>query len=108
MGPTDALLMFVAPGLAAVVVLRDVAAYDRPPREERPPREKRERRAAEPEIVTIVEPLPYDTGSMLARLATTEQDERSAARRVVAALVLLTLTLLVAGLVYAGIYRSLT
>ena len=108
MGPTGALLMLVAPGLAAVVVLRDVAAYDRPPREERPPREKRERPVPEPELVTIVEPLPYDTGSMLARLAATEQDERSAARRVVAALVLLTLTLVTAVLVGAGIYRGLT
>lgn len=112
--------MLVVVGIAAAVVLRDIAAYERPAREKRPPRPRGERperpervprksAARTREIAAPVERVAYETdGSMLGALALTEQDERSPARRVVSALVLLTLTLLTAGLVGAGIYRGLS
>jgi len=126
--PAEAVLLLVAVGLAAALVLRDIAAYERPPREkrakparpERPAKPaKQARPAREPArggnvrlagadgaTVAFAEPRTYD-GSMLGAIAATEHDEHSAARRVLAALVLLTLTLLTAGLVGAVIYRGL-
>jgi hypothetical protein len=137
--PVEAVLLLVAVGLAAALVLRDIAAYERPPREKpakpvkaakpakpvkaaKPPRERAPERVREPAGggnvrvseparvahggVAYAEPRAYD-GSMLGAIAATEHDEHSAARRVLAALVLLTLTLLTAGLVGAGIYRGL-
>jgi hypothetical protein len=131
--PAEALLVLALVGVAAGVVLRDVAAYERPerprreraPKRERPERPERRERRHEPEPVAAGGPLvtavaaaglgapggagyadPDDT--WLGRIAATEQDERSAGRRVVSALLLLTLTLLAAGLVGAGIYRGLS
>lgn len=128
--------MLVVVGIVAAVVLRDIAAYERPVREKRPPRPRAERperaeraqrterterpaRAERPprkqaaparEVPAPVERVvAYESdGSMLGAIALTEHDERSAARRVVSALVLLTLTLLTAGLIGAGIYRGLS
>ena len=111
--------MLAVVGIAAAVVLRDIAAYERPPRErpvrepraKKPPREPRAERRGERGggAATVAAYVPVvEDGSMLGALALTEQDERSAVRRVVSALVLLTLTLLTAGLVGAGIYRGLS
>ncbi|HEV2889026.1 MAG TPA: hypothetical protein VGX28_01480 [Frankiaceae bacterium] len=151
MEPADALLMLVVAGLAAGVVLRDVAAFERPARERAPRRARpaRQRRAARPARdarsgapdvpgtaapVDVVEPVglaapvpavvPAPTAASALAVAPltmgeaddtwlgqiarhTEHDERSAGRRVVSALLLLTLTLLAAGVVGALIYRGL-
>lgn len=138
MEPVDALLMLVAVGLVAALVLRDIAAYERP-RTERVPRAAKRAakpakraagRAAEPvatptrahghEVETVRMPvLPslaaagvpetYDPSghSLLGALASVEHDERSAGRRVLSALTLLTLTLLTAAGIGAAIYRGL-
>ena len=87
-----------AVGAVVWVVLRDVMSYDRPPPVPRPVVAV-ERTVVEP----VVEP---DDGSILSGLTSIEHDERSPLRRVGAALVLLTLTLVTAGLVGAGIYRA--
>lgn len=114
MEPADAVVLLVAVGMAAGVVLRDIAAYGRPPvvkaprapREDRRAERPRPRQPAREPVAASYEPVPAT--SMLASLGTVEQDEHSAARRVVAALVLLTLTLLTAALIGAGIYRGLS
>jgi hypothetical protein len=132
---------------AAVLVLRDIAAYDRPaapavapgvpelaevappltvapvlgvgrlPVAEPVPVAAAVPVVAEPVRPVVTPPLvvrsapvqPYDThDSVLAGLAQTEHDERSPLRRVGALAVLLTLTLLTAALVGAGIYRMVS
>lgn len=58
------------------------------------------------EVIRVREPVREQHGeSVLASLAHTETDERSVLRRIFALLVLLTLTLVTAALVAAGIYR---
>lgn len=97
LGPVTALL---AVGGATAVVLRDVMAYDRPPRSAHPP-------APLPEPTAPPPPLPPD-GSMLAAITTTESDEHSTFKRVNALAMLLMLTLLAAIVVGAGIYRAVS
>lgn len=129
-----ALLALLAVAGSCWVVLADVAAYDRPPA---PVREK-ERAAgtaaaapvtqqltipagpAAPLVVErphVVEPphvverphvAEHAEGSMLAALGTVEHDDHSTLRRVGAAVVLLALTLLAAGVVGFGIYRGVS
>ncbi|HEX8002468.1 MAG TPA: hypothetical protein VF519_07215 [Mycobacteriales bacterium] len=119
MSPGDLLLLLAAVAAGAAVVLTDIAAYERPARERRPRAPRPERatrvRPSPPAGPTAVEPAevvevpePAGDGTWLGALATTEQDERSAARRVGSALLLLTLTLAAAGLVGAAIYRGLS
>jgi hypothetical protein len=105
----DAVAALAAVAVVMWVVLRDIVAYDRPAR---PP-------ATEPPAPVVappppvVAPLPPPVGevdetSILSGLTSIEHDERSPLRRVGAAVVLLTLTLVTAGLVGAGIYRAIT
>lgn len=93
----------LAVAIAAAVVLRDVVTYDRPPAPPAPPPPTR---AA---VVAAPAPEPaHDDGSILSGLTAVEHDETSPLRRVAAAVVLLTLTLVAAGLVGAGIYRAVS
>lgn len=104
---------------AAVVVLRDVVGYDRPPPAPAPVGAPEP--APAPVAAPVAAPVPaaprvpapqpvvetVEPGSMLAGLtAATESDERSALRRIAAFVVLMTLTLATAALVGAGIYRT--
>ena len=116
-GPVDAIAALLAFGVPAAAVLRDLA----PPKPPRPPRSPRSpkpakvakvaapARAAKPVAERVPERAPYlSDGSMLSGLTTTEDDERSALRRVGAFAVLITLTLLTAAGVYAVIYRTVS
>jgi hypothetical protein len=97
----DAVAALVALAVTVWVVLRDVVAYGRPPREEPAP----------PPPIPIPVPaaavVEVDDTSILSGLTSIEHDERSPLRRVGAAVVLFTLTLVTAGLVGAGIYRAI-
>ena len=93
----SALAILAAYGL----VLGDLTAYDRPL--PAPPKRRPEPPRAAPRATEQAEP-----ASMLAALTVTETDERSVLRSVGALVVLLTLTLLTAGLVGAGIYRAVS
>jgi hypothetical protein len=118
----------VAIGAAAIAVLRDIAAFDRPPAAPpvvappvvappvvvppvaAPPVAGRAPVVVAPVVVApaVVAPqLAGDDGSMLGTLAATEADERPALRRVGSGLVLLAVTLVTAGLVGVLIYRGL-
>jgi hypothetical protein len=105
----------------SVLVLRDVAAFGRPavvqerpapvaavaPPVVAPPvvvREPEPVREQVTEVIRVSE-REQQRDSVLASLTHTETDDHSALRRVGALLVLLTLTLLTAALVGAGIYR---
>jgi hypothetical protein len=95
----------LAAGVAAALVLREAMAYDRPA--------PVARAARVPEPVLTVQtpepvPEPVPEGSMLATLTAVEVEETSPLRRAGALAVLLTLTLLTAGAVAAGIYRGVS
>jgi hypothetical protein len=111
----DAVAALAAVAVVMWVVLRDIVAYDRPAR---PPATEPPAPPAPPAPVVappppVVAPLPppvveVDETSILSGLTSVEHDERSPLRRVGAAVMLLTLTLVTAGLVGAGIYRAIT
>jgi hypothetical protein len=111
-GAVQAVAVLAASGGAAAVVLRDLAP-ERPakpapvprPAPPAPLRAGSDRLA--PSLPAHDVPAGGEDGSVLARLTATEADERSTGRRVVSALVLLTLTLLAATVVGAVIYRGL-
>jgi hypothetical protein len=97
----------VAIGAVAAVVLRDLAAFDRPAA---PAPVARPARRSVPVAVPVAvpaRPAPADDGSILGTLTATEADERPALRRVGSGLVLLMATLVTAGVVGALIYRGL-
>lgn len=111
MGPVDAIAALLAFGVPAAAVLRDLA----PPKPPRPPRPAKPVKVStpaptpRPAVERVPERAPYvSDGSMLSGLTTTEDDERSAVRRVGAFAVLITLTLLTAAGVYAVIYRTVS
>lgn len=120
MEAAEAVAALVAVTVPAVLVLREAAVTGRPAG--KPVREPEPVREPAREPVRVPEPEPiaaHATGapggiaatpdeSMLATLTTTEVDERSAVRRIGSLLVLLTLTLLTASLVGAGIYRAVS
>jgi hypothetical protein len=103
-------------GAVAFVVLRDLVAFDRPPAPAQPVREAvrapvREPVAAAFPAVPVRPPVAVADAaeaSLLEDLSATEADDRSALRRVGAALVLFALVLLTATLVGAGTYRLVT
>jgi hypothetical protein len=103
----------------AALVLRDLAATDRPSPVaadlDALPEEAPEltvapvlgvARPPAVESVDVAVDAAVTADSMLSVLTATEQDERSALRRVASLVVLLTLTLVTAGLVGAGIYQA--
>lgn len=101
----DALAALVAVAVAVWVVLRDIVAYDRPPPAPvalPPPAPVYAPPVYAAPVEVAVEP---DDGSILSGLREVEHDERSGLRRAGSAVVLVTVTLLVAGAVGAGIYR---
>ena len=142
MDALGAVVAFAAVTAPVALVLRDIAAYDRPsvvedppvadkapelvvapvlgvgrlplaepvpvavtvpPLEPEPVREPVRPPVREPIVVRSADVQRHD--SVLAALGPTETDEHSVLRRVGALVVLLTLTLLTAALVGAGIYR---
>jgi hypothetical protein len=114
-GPAVALLALLATAAACGVVLRDIAAYGRPPAPPKPPpsprvieRVARVEPVTEPLVVVAQTEHVEHAGSMLAALGSVEHDEHSPLRRVGAAVMLLALTLLAAGAVGFGIYRGVS
>lgn len=126
MAAIGAVASVAAIGAVAFVVLRDLVSFDRPPAPAQPVgapvREPLREPVAEPvrEPEPVAAAIPAATArppvavadaaeaSLLEDLSATEADDRSALRRVGAALVLFALVLLAATVVGAGTYRLVT